>query len=103
MTGWGSCSPAPPGSPPPLAGMLFAVDRTLIPGAAFEWIGIVFAVVIVGGVGSIVGTLVAGRLVMMMASLASLYSPAATPVVVFSAIVVALLFRPRGLFSRRAG
>jgi branched-chain amino acid transport system permease protein len=85
-----------------LAGMLFAVDRTLTPDAPFEWIGIVFAVVIIGGVGSIVGTLVAGALVMMTASLVSLYSPAATPVVVFTAIVVALLFRPSGLFVRRA-
>jgi len=86
-----------------LAGMLFAVDRTLTPTAPFEWIGVVFAIVIVGGIGNIVGTLVAGSLVMMVAGLVSLYSPAATPVVVFTAIVVALLFRPLGLFTRRAG
>jgi len=86
-----------------LAGMLFAVDRTLTPTIAFEWIGIVFAVVILGGIGNIVGTLVAGCLLMMVAGLVSLYSPAATPLVVFSAIVVALIFRPRGLFARRAG
>jgi branched-chain amino acid transport system permease protein len=85
-----------------LAGMLFAVDRTLTPTAAFEWIGIVFAVVIVGGTGNIVGTLVAGALLMMVAGLVSLVSPAATPLVVFSAIVIALLFRPRGLFAPRA-
>lgn len=86
-----------------LAGMLFAIDRTLTPGAAFEWIGVVFAVVIIGGIGNVVGTLLAGALVMMVAGLVSLWSPAATPVVVFSAIVVALLFRPQGLFVRRAG
>jgi branched-chain amino acid transport system permease protein len=85
-----------------LAGMLVAVDRTLTPNEAFEWIGIVFAIVIVGGIGNIVGTLLAGSLVMMLAGLASLWSPVATPIVVFSAIVVALLFRPRGLFTRRA-
>jgi branched-chain amino acid transport system permease protein len=86
-----------------LAGTLFAIDRTLTPTAAFEWIGVVFAVVIVGGVGNILGALVAGSLLMMVAGLVSLYSPAATPVVVFSAIVVALLFRPQGIFARRAG
>jgi branched-chain amino acid transport system permease protein len=86
-----------------LAGMLFAIDRTLTPEAAFEWVGIVFAIVIIGGIGNIVGTLAAGALVMTMASLVSLYSPAATPFVVFSAIVIALLFRPQGLFARRAG
>jgi branched-chain amino acid transport system permease protein len=86
-----------------LAGMLVAVDRTLTPEIAFEWIGIVFAIVIVGGIGNVIGTLLAGSLLMMIAGLVSLWSPAATPLVVFSAIVVALLFRPRGLFTRRTG
>ncbi|MET0771602.1 MAG: branched-chain amino acid ABC transporter permease [Candidatus Limnocylindrales bacterium] len=84
-----------------LAGTLVAVDRTLTPNEAFEWIGIVFAIVIVGGVGDIVGTLLAGMAVMAVAGLVSLWSPVATPLVVFSAIVVALLFRPQGLFARR--
>jgi branched-chain amino acid transport system permease protein len=84
-----------------LAGMLVAIDRTLTPNEAFEWIGIVFAIVIVGGVGDIVGALLAGMAVMAVAGLVSLWSPVATPLVVFSAIVVALLFRPQGLFARR--
>ncbi len=84
-----------------IAGMLFAVDGTLTPNAAFEWIGTVFAIVIVGGVGNVVGTLVAGGLVMLVAGVVSVaWSPSAAPFVVFSAIVVALLFRPRGLFAR---
>jgi branched-chain amino acid transport system permease protein len=84
-----------------VAGMLFAVDGTLTPNAAFEWIGIVFAIVIVGGVGNLVGTLVAGGLVMLVAGVVSVaWSPSAAPFVVFSAIVVALLFRPHGLFAR---
>jgi branched-chain amino acid transport system permease protein len=86
-----------------LAGMLVAVDRTLTPNEAFEWIGIVFAIVIVGGIGNVVGTLLAGSLVMMLAGLASLWSPVATPLVVFSVIVISLLFRPQGLFARRTG
>lgn len=85
-----------------LAGMLVAIDRTLTPNEAFEWIGIVFAIVIVGGVGDIVGALLAGMAVMAVAGLVSLWSPVATPLVVFSAIVVALLFRPQGLFARRS-
>jgi branched-chain amino acid transport system permease protein len=85
-----------------LAGMLVAVDGTLTPSVAFEWIGIVFAIVIIGGVGNILGTLAAGGLVMAFAGVVSvLWSPAAAPFVVFTAIVVALLFRPRGLFPRR--
>jgi branched-chain amino acid transport system permease protein len=85
-----------------VAGMLFAVDATLTPNAAFEWVGIVFAVVIIGGIGNVFGTLVAGSLVMMVASVVSVASsPSFAPFVVFAAIVVALLFRPTGLFARR--
>ena len=84
-----------------IAGMLFAVDSTLTPNAAFEWIGIVFAIVIIGGVGNLLGTLVAGALVMMVAAVVSVAtSPSFAPFVVFAAIVVALLFRPHGLFAR---
>jgi branched-chain amino acid transport system permease protein len=85
-----------------VAGMLVAVEGTLTPSAAFEWIGIVFAIVIIGGVGNVLGTLAAGALVMSLAGVVSVvWSPAAAPFVVFTAIVVALLFRPRGLFARR--
>lgn len=86
-----------------VAGMLFAIEGTLTPNAAFEWIGIVFAVVIIGGVGNVLGALAAGALVMLVAGVVSVaWSPSAAPFVVFSAIVLALLFRPRGLFARRA-
>jgi branched-chain amino acid transport system permease protein len=85
-----------------LAGTLWAVGNPLTPSGAFEWIGVVFAVVIVGGIGNVVGTLVAGALVLMLASLVSLlWSPSVAPFVVFSAIVVTLLVRPQGLFARR--
>jgi branched-chain amino acid transport system permease protein len=87
-----------------VAGMLFAVGNALTPATAFEWIGIVFAVVIVGGIGNVVGTLLAGALVLMVAGVVSVvWSPATAPFVVFAAIVVALVFRPRGLFVRGSG
>jgi branched-chain amino acid transport system permease protein len=84
-----------------VAGMLFAIEGTLTPNAAFEWIGIVFAVVIIGGVGNVVGALAAGATVMLVAGVVSVaWSPSAAPFVVFSAIVLALLFRPQGVFTR---
>ena len=87
-----------------VAGMLFALSTALTPVAAFEWFGIVFAVVILGGIGNIVGTLLAGLLVGALSSLASvIHSPATEPFVVFSLIVVALLVRPQGLFARAGG
>ena len=83
-----------------VAGMLFALASALTPATAFEWFGTVFAVVILGGIGHVAGTLVAGLLVGALSGLVSvLASPAAEPFVLFSLIVVALLVRPRGLFA----
>jgi branched-chain amino acid transport system permease protein len=85
-----------------IAGMLFALANALIPATAFEWFGTVFAVVILGGIGHLTGTLAAGLLVGALSGVVSvLLSPAAAPFVLFSAIVLALLLRPRGLFVRQ--
>jgi branched-chain amino acid transport system permease protein len=85
-----------------VAGMLYAVGYSLTPDRAFEWIGIVFAVVIIGGIGNVVGTLVAGALVLMVSAVVALvWSPSVAPLVVFSAIVITLIVRPQGLLGRR--
>jgi branched-chain amino acid transport system permease protein len=85
-----------------VAGMLLSLANALTPATAFEWFGTVFAVVILGGIGHLVGTLAAGVLVGLISSVvAVMLSPAAAPFVLFSAIVLALLLRPQGLF--RAG
>jgi branched-chain amino acid transport system permease protein len=83
------------------AGMLFALSNSLTPATAFEWFGTVFAVVILGGIGHLVGTLTAGVLVGVLSAVVSvLVSPAAAPFVLFSTIVLVLLLRPQGLFAR---
>jgi branched-chain amino acid transport system permease protein len=85
-----------------VAGMLWALGRTLVPDAPFEWIGIVFAVVILGGIGQVLGTLGAGVLVGVLYGVAGfVWSNTASLLVVFLVIVLALLFRPHGLFQRR--
>ena len=87
-----------------IAGMLFTIGSSLTPDTAFEWFGIVFAVVILGGIGNVVGTLLAGALVGGVAGVVTVaWSPATAPLVVFSLVVLALLFRPRGLLPRRGG
>jgi branched-chain amino acid transport system permease protein len=84
-----------------IAGMLFALANALTPATAFEWFGTVFAVVILGGIGHLIGTLTAGLFVGALSGVVSVVlSPAAAPFVLFSAIVLALLLRPRGLFVR---
>lgn len=84
-----------------IAGALFALANSLTPSTAYDWFGVVFAVVILGGVGQLVGALVAGVLIGVVSDVVSVtWSPADAPLVVFCAIVVALVLRPRGLFSR---
>jgi branched-chain amino acid transport system permease protein len=83
------------------AGMLFAMSNALTPATAFEWFGTVFAVVILGGIGHLLGTLVAGLLVGATGAVVTvLLSPSAEPFVLFSTIVLVLLLRPQGLFAR---
>lgn len=84
-----------------VAGMLWAVGNTLVPDAPYEWIGIVFAVVILGGIGQVLGSLAAGLLIGTLYGVTSvLWSDTATLLVVFLVIVLALLLRPHGLFVR---
>jgi branched-chain amino acid transport system permease protein len=81
-----------------VAGALFALENALTPATAYEWFGVVFAVVILGGVGQVVGTLAAGVAVGVVSSVVTVVlSPAAAPFVLFSLIVLALLVRPSGL------
>lgn len=87
-----------------VAGTLFAIGGSLTPTTAYEWFGVVFAVVILGGVGNVLGTLLAGALVGSVAAVVAVaWSPVTAPLVVYSLIVLALLFRPRGLLPQRGG
>jgi branched-chain amino acid transport system permease protein len=85
------------------AGMIFALTNALTPTTAYEWFGIIFAVVIVGGIGQVLGTFIAGVLVGVVSAIVSTaWSPATAPIVLFSAIVLVLVVRPRGLFATGA-
>jgi branched-chain amino acid transport system permease protein len=85
-----------------VAGMLFTLGNAVIPTAPFEWVGVVFAVVILGGIGDAIGTFLAGTIVGAASGVvAVVLSPAAAPLVIFSAVILALLLRPGGVFARR--
>jgi branched-chain amino acid transport system permease protein len=87
-----------------VAGTLFAVGGSLTPATAFEWFGVVFAIVILGGIGNVIGTLLAGALVGAASGVVAVaWSPVAAPLVVYSLVILALLFRPNGLLPRRGG
>jgi branched-chain amino acid transport system permease protein len=62
-----------------------------------------FNIVIIGGMGSLIGAFVGGLLVSVAESLGAVFlSPSLKELVSFSLLVVILLFRPAGLFGRRA-
>jgi branched-chain amino acid transport system permease protein len=82
--------------------MVFALANALTPETAYEWFGTVFAVVILGGIGEVIGTFGAGILVGVLSGVVSaVWSPATAPFVLFSAIILALLLRPQGLFASK--
>jgi len=86
-----------------IAGMLFTLRGTVTPDSALEWVGLVFAIVILGGIGNVAGTLWAGLLVGAVSGLVAIvWTPATSPLVVFTLVVLALIFRPQGLFRRKA-
>jgi branched-chain amino acid transport system permease protein len=85
-----------------ISGMIFALANSITPTAPYEWFGTVFAVVILGGIGNLLGTLYAGIGIGVLSGLVSvIWSPSTEPFVLFLAIILALVLRPRGLFRRR--
>jgi branched-chain amino acid transport system permease protein len=82
-----------------VAGMVFALSNSITPTTPYEWFGTVFAVVILGGVGNLLGTLVAGVGIGVLSGLVSvIWSPSTEPFALFLAVILALLVRPQGLF-----
>jgi branched-chain amino acid transport system permease protein len=61
---------------------------------------VVFAVVVIGGMGSIMGAIVTGLGLGVIEGLTRVYYPEASATVVFVIMVIVLLLRPAGLFGR---
>lgn len=78
-----------------VAGAFIALISTLAPSQVWAWLGVVFAVVIIGRVGNPLGALVAGLLIGASESVAMAFmSPAWAPVISFSALIALLLWEP---------
>jgi branched-chain amino acid transport system permease protein len=63
---------------------------------------IVFAVVVVGGMGSILGAIVTGYILGLAEGLTKVFYPEASSTVVFVIMALVLLVRPAGLFGKDA-
>jgi branched-chain amino acid transport system permease protein len=84
-----------------VAGVLIAINQAVFPQLAYEWVGIVFAVVILGGVGNLLGAVAAGILIGLVTSVVGVaWTHQGAPLVTFGALILCLLFRPNGLFGR---
>jgi len=84
------------------AGVLAAPIVQVSPGMGANLIIVVFAVVVIGGMGSIAGSIVTGLGLGLIEGLTKLVYPAGSAVVIFVVMIIVLLFRPAGLFGKQA-
>jgi branched-chain amino acid transport system permease protein len=83
-----------------LAGVLAAPIINVTPLMGSNLIIVVFAVVVIGGMGSILGAIVTGLALGVIEGLTRVWYPEASEVVVFVVMVIVLLLRPAGLFGK---
>jgi len=83
-----------------LAGVLAAPVINVTPLMGSNLIIVVFAVVVIGGMGSILGAIVTGLGLGVIEGLTRVYYPEGSEVVVFVVMVIVLLLRPAGLFGK---
>jgi branched-chain amino acid transport system permease protein len=78
-----------------VAGICLALTFTLAPSQIFTWVGVVFAAVMMGGLGSALGPLVAGLIIGVSEAVTmAVTAPSWAPIVSFSLLIAMLLFRP---------
>lgn len=78
-----------------VAGTCLALSHTLAPSQIYAWIGVVFAVVMIGGLGNPLGPLIAGVVIGVSEGLTmAVTAPAWAPLVSFSLLIAALILRP---------
>ncbi len=85
-----------------LAGVLAAPITQVRPGMGADVIAVVFAVVVIGGMGSILGSIITGFTLGVVEGLTKVFYPEASNTVVFVIMAVVLLIKPAGLFGKVA-
>ena len=85
-----------------LAGVMAAPIYNVSPQMGSNLIIVVFAVVVIGGMGSIMGAIVTGFALGLIEGLTKVFFPEASNTVIFIIMAIVLLIRPAGLFGRTA-
>ncbi|HEX6137563.1 MAG TPA: branched-chain amino acid ABC transporter permease [Casimicrobiaceae bacterium] len=78
-----------------IAGVCLALSFTLTPSQIYAWVGVVFAAVMLGGLGSALGPLAAGMVIGVSEAVTMAFaSPSWAPIVSFTLLIALLLLRP---------
>lgn len=85
------------------AGVLAAPIQHVNPSMGSELVIIVFAIVVIGGLGSISGAVITGLLLGVIEGLTKVFYAEGSTVIVFLVMALVLLLRPAGLFGREEG
>src|SRR5207248_11665300 len=85
-----------------LAGVMAAPVYNVSPLMGTNLIIVVFAVVVIGGMGSIMGAILTGFGLGLIEGLTKVFFPQASDTVIFVIMAIVLLIRPAGLFGRTA-
>lgn len=85
-----------------IGGVMIAMSFAIAPPEGTSWLLRAFTVIVIGGLGSLTGTLYGGFLVGLVETLgASLIGPQYRDLVVFGVLVLILIIRPNGLFAKK--
>lgn len=85
-----------------LAGVLAAPIYSVSPDMGSNILIVVFAIVVIGGMGSIGGAILAGLGMGIIEGLTKYFYPEASNTIIFLVMVIVLLFKPAGLFGKEA-
>jgi branched-chain amino acid transport system permease protein len=83
-------------------GMVYGATNSFNPNSGYDLISRLLAIIILGGLGSIGGALVASVFMITLESLVDIWQPEWAIVVFYAALVLVLLIRPTGFFGRQA-
>ncbi|MBS7544868.1 branched-chain amino acid ABC transporter permease [Ancylobacter oerskovii] len=83
-----------------LGGVLAAPMRSVDPEMGTLVLAEAFVVTVIGGMGSLVGAIVAGLLIGIAISMTALFAPEMATIVMFALMALVLLIRPQGLFGK---
>ena len=81
-----------------------SLRENVFPIAGLSWLLIAFTVIVLGGMGSVLGTLVGAFAVALAQEYGALvFGPQYQNLIVFGLLVIVLVIRPNGIFGRRLG